>query len=111
MLEPIYKAATRKQLKWGIPIRAGLYVIFVAWQVGMWGARWFDNWLVALAATVAGIAVLAWMRWATREDDQRIDQLIDAFWLWWLHLRSERTFGCHSYGALVNDGESDAWLG
>lgn len=110
MLEPIYKAATRPALKWGIPIKAGFYTVFIAIQIGMWGALLLHSGWIAFFALLGAVALLGTMRLATRKDDQRIDQLIDAFWLWWLHLRSQRVFRCRSYGPLVNAGESDDFV-
>jgi type IV secretion system protein VirB3 len=110
MLEPIYKAATRPALKWGIPIKAGFYTVFIAIQIGMWGALLLHNGWIAFAAILGAGMLLGLMRWATHKDDQRIDQLIDAFWLGWLHLRSKRFFRCRSYGPIVNAGETDAYV-
>jgi type IV secretion system protein VirB3 len=110
MLEPIYKAATRPALKYGIPLKAGFWTIFAAVQIGMWGALLLHSGWIAFFAILGGVAVLGWMRFATYKDDQRIDQLLTVFWLGWLHLRSSRIFKCRSYGPLVNAGQSDDYV-
>lgn len=110
MLEPIYKAATRPALKFGVPLKAGFWTVFAAIQVGMWSALLLHNGWIAFFAILVGAALLGWMRLATHKDDQRIDQLLSSFWLRWLHLRSSRIFKCRSYGSLINAGQSDDYI-
>ena len=106
-VERIYKGATRPALMLGVPLVAGIWVaigsvIAVAWLLVL---AWWLQWpLLRLAAfLVAGLAILAlaWMRQATRKDDQRIHQLWMAFKLNWLWCRNRRLWGgCRSYSPI-----------
>jgi type IV secretion system protein VirB3 len=72
--EPIYKGATRPAMKMGVP----LVPLVVLCGVGMLAVMWIGplvSWWVAAIVPSAVVPILAWMRFATRKDDQRLRQL------------------------------------
>ena len=75
--EAIYKGATRPAMKLGIPL-VPLVVLFGGGMLLiMWGGTLL-SWWIALAVVVAFLPALAWMRFVTSKDDQRLQQMFVA---------------------------------
>lgn len=124
MEEEIYKAATRRAVKWGVPVRPLMWVILAALMLGTWGMLLLKTvpmllghttpvlvmvlWMPSVAAVAA--CIILWMRAITREDDQRLDQMVRAAKLRWRHRSGLAFWRCRTYPAISYDGTSNAWL-
>jgi type IV secretion system protein VirB3 len=107
MAEAIYKGATRPAMKLGIPL-VPLVVLFGGGMLLiMWGGILL-SWWVALAVLGAFAPALAWMRYVTRQDDQRFRQIFVALKLR-LHDRNRRFWRSRSYAPTLYRGARDAW--
>jgi type IV secretion system protein VirB3 len=72
--EAIYKGATRPAMKLGVPLVPLVVLLGSGMLAIMWIGPLFTWWVLPIAiATIA--PVLAWMRFVTREDDQRFRQI------------------------------------
>jgi type IV secretion system protein VirB3 len=105
--EAIYKGATRPAMKFGIPLVPLVVLLGTGMLLVLWGGV-LVSWWVAVVVLVATIPALAWMRFATRRDDQRFRQLFLAAKLR-LHDRNHRLWGARSYSPTGFRGASDAW--
>jgi type IV secretion system protein VirB3 len=120
--EPVYKAATRRAVKWGVPMQPLMLVIAVAFLLGVWGTLfihiasiifgwkpglWPLGWL--LGVFVAAFGLIRWMRSITRNDDQRLEQLLRVRALNKRHRRSRALWRCRSYSPIPCKGAPDAW--
>lgn len=119
---PIYKGATRRALKWGVPIRVLMVLIGAAFMLGLWGmvaiqvAAVAFSWSVGLfpLGWLAGVmactyGAIRWMRSVTRDDDQALEQRMRALFLNLRHRHSRSLRQCRSYSAVPLKGASDAW--
>ena len=105
--EAIYKGATRPAMKLGIPL-VPLVVLFGTWMlIVMWGGV-LVSWWIALAAVLALLPALAWMRFVTSKDDQRFRQMFVALKLH-LHDRNRGLWRARSYAPTLYRGARDAW--
>ena len=105
--EAIYKGATRPAMKFGVPL-VPLVVLFGSGMlITLWGGVFVSWWTAPLVFTAA-VPTLAWMRFATRRDDQRFRQIYLALKL---H-RSDRNRGfwhARSYAPYLYRGGRYAW--
>ena len=105
--EAIYKGATRPAMKFGVPLVPLVVLFGGAMLVTLWGGV-LVSWWTAPLVFAAAIPTLAWMRFATRRDDQRFRQIFLA-----LKLRRadrNRTFWhARSYAPYLYRGGRDAW--
>ena len=105
--EAIYKGATRRAMKLGIPL-VPLVILFGATMLlVMWGGI-LVSWWVALAVLSAVLPVLGWMRYVTARDDQRFRQMFLAAKLRF-HDRNRRFWKTRSYSPSLFRGGRDAW--
>lgn len=105
--EAIYKGATRPAMKLGIPL-VPLVVLFGAGMlVILWGGM-LVSWWIALGVLVAIVPALAWMRFITAKDDQRLRQMFVASKLR-LHDRNHTFWRARSYSPTLYRGARDAW--
>ena len=104
--EAIYKGATRPAMKLGIPL-VPLVVLFGAGMLLiMWGGI-HVSWWVALAVLVSVAPALAWMRYVTSKDDQRVRQMLVAAKPQ-MHDRNRRFWRARSYAPSLYRGARDA---
>lgn len=80
--EAIYKGATRPAMKFGIPLVPLVVVLGSAMLVCFWAGP-FVSWWIAPAAALLVAPLLLWMRLVTRQDDQRLRQMVLARRLAW----------------------------
>ena len=105
--EAIYKGATRPAMKMGIP----LVPLVVLFGTGMLLILWVGTlvtWWVVPVVLAAVVPALAWMRFVTRQDDQRFRQLFIALKLR-IHDRNRRFWRSRSYSAYLYRSTKDAW--
>jgi type IV secretion system protein VirB3 len=105
--EAIYKGATRPAMKMGIP----LVPLVVLFGTGMLLILWIGTlvtWWVAPVVLAASLPSLAWMRFATRKDDQRFRQMYLALKLR-IHDRNRAFWHSRSYAPYLYRGAKDAW--
>ena len=105
--EAIYKGATRLAMKLGIPLVPLVLLFGTGMLLILWGGL-LVSWWVAAGVVVTVLPALAWMRWVTRQDDQRFRQMFVAFKLW-LHDRNRRFWGARSYASNTYRRTRDAW--
>ena len=105
--EAIYKGATRPAMKLGIPLVPLVVLLGVGMLLIMWGGT-LVSWWIALAVVVAFVPALAWMRFMTAQDDQRLRQMFVAMKLR-LHDRNRRLWNARSYTPNLLRGARDAW--
>ena len=106
--EAIYKGATRPAMKMGIP----LVPLVVLFGTGMLLILWVGTlvtWWVVPVVLAAVVPALAWMRFVTRQDDQRFRQLAVALKLR-VRNRNRRFWRSRSYAPYVYRGARDAFL-
>lgn len=105
--EAIYKGATRPAMKLGIPL-VPLVVLFGAAMLAiLWVGTLVTWWIVPVV--LAGIVpILAWMRFVTRQDDQRFRQIYVALKLR-IHDRNRPFWHSRSYAPYLYRGARDAW--
>ena len=72
--EAIFKGATRPAMKFGIPLVPLVILFGTAMLVILWGGLLF-SWWIAASAVAAIVPALAWMRFVTKQDDQRFRQI------------------------------------
>ena len=105
--EAIYKGATRPAMKLGVPL-VPLVVLFGGGMLLiMWIGPLLTWWIVPAVLAAIGPA-LAWMRFVTRRDDQRLRQMVVAVKLW----RNDRNrcfWHARSYAPYLYRGNRDAW--
>ena len=106
--EAIYKGATRPAMLMGIPLVPLVVLLGVCMLLVMWGGVLVSRWL-ALAVVVATLPALAWMRFVTKRDDQRLRQMFVATRLR-LRDRGQRLWHARSYSPTLYRGASHAWL-
>ena len=105
--EAIYKGATRPAMKLGVPLVPLVVLAGLGMLLSIWGGILVSGWVVP--AVVVGIApALAWMRFVTRQDDQRFRQMFVAMKLR-LHDRNRRFWHARSYAPTLYRGARDAW--
>jgi type IV secretion system protein VirB3 len=105
--EAIYKGATRPAMKLGIPLVPLVVLFGTCMLIVMWGGV-LVSWWIALAAVLALLPALAWMRFVTSKDDQRFRQMFVALKLR-LHDRNRRLWRARSYAPTLYRGARDAW--
>ena len=105
--EAIYKGATRPAMKLGIPLVPLVVLFGTGMLVVMWGGI-LVSWWVSVAALVAVVPMLAWMRHVTSRDDQRFRQMFLLAKLR-LHDRNRRFWHARSYAPTLYRGARDAW--
>lgn len=106
-LEAIYKGATRPAMKFGIPLVPLVVLFGTGMLLILWGGLLL-SWWIAAGVVSATFPALAWMRFATRNDDQRFRQIFVAAKLK-LHDRNRRFWHARSYAPTLYRGASDAW--
>ena len=100
--EAIYKGATRPAMKFGIPL-VPLVVLFGGGMLlVMWGGT-LVGWWIPAAVLTSFVPALAWMRFVTARDDQRIRQIFIASKLR-LHDRNRRFWHARSYSPMLLSG-------
>lgn len=107
MREAIYKGATRPAMKLGIPLVPLVVLFGLGMLLSIWGGILVSGWVVAGVVVAVGPA-LAWMRFVTRKDDQRLRQMFVALELR-LRDRNHGLWHARSYSPTVYRGASDAW--
>ena len=107
-LEAIYKGATRPAMKFGIPLVPLVILFGTAMLLILWGGLLL-SWWIAAGVVSATLPALAWMRLATRKDDQRFRQLAVALKLR-VRNRNRRFWRSRSYAPYVYRGARDAFL-
>lgn len=107
MHEAIYKGATRPAMKLGIPLVPLVVLFGLGMLLSIWGGILVSGWVVVVVALAIGPA-LAWMRFATRKDDQRFRQMFVALKLR-MRDRNHRLWHARSYSPSLYRGASDAW--
>ncbi len=105
--EAIYKGATRPAMKFGIPLVPLVVLFGTGMLLILWGGL-LVSWWVAGGVVAATVPILAWMRFATRKDDQRFRQMFVATKLG-LRDRNRRFWHARSYAPTLYRGASDAW--
>ena len=105
--EAIYKGATRPAMKFGIPLVPLVAMFGVGMLFVLWGGL-LVSWWIALGVVVAFVPALAWMRFATRRDDQRFGQFILVFRLR-LRDRNYILWRARSYSPTLYRRASDAF--
>lgn len=106
--EAIYKGATRPAMKLGVPLVPLVVVFGLAMLAILWIGTLVTWWVMPVV--IAGVVpTLAWMRFVTRKDDQRIRQIFIAAKLR-LRERNRRLWRCRSYSPYLYCGARDAWL-
>ena len=95
-------------MKFGIPLVPLVVVFGMAMLLTLWGGL-LVSWWVAGVVVAAVVPVLAWMRYATRQDDQRFRQIFVAAKLRG-HDRNCRLWCARSYSPTLYRGGRDAWL-
>jgi type IV secretion system protein VirB3 len=105
--EAIYKGATRPAMKFGVPL-VPLGLLFGGGMlVTLWGGV-LVSWWTAAAVFAAVVPTLAWMRFATRRDDQRFRQIFLALKLRRAD-RNQSFWQARSYAPYPFRGGTDAW--
>ena len=107
LAEAIYKGATRPAMKLGIPLVPLVVLFGVGMLLILWGGTLL-SWWIALAVVVAFLPALAWMRFVTSKDDQRLQQMFVAMKLRF-HDRNRRLWQARSYAPTLYRGARDAW--
>lgn len=105
--EAIYKGATRPAMKLGIPLVPLVILFGTAMLLIMWGGV-LVSWWISLGVLSAIAPVLLWMRFVTRQDDQRFRQMFVLLKLR-LHDRNHRFWQARSYAPTLYRGARDAW--
>ena len=105
--EAIYKGATRPAMKFGIPLVPLVALFGMGMLLILWGGL-LVSWWIAAGVIAAIFPALAWMRFATRQDDQRFRQMFVAAKLR-MHDRNRRLWRTRSYSPNLYRGASDAW--
>jgi type IV secretion system protein VirB3 len=105
--EAIFKGATRPAMLLGIPLVPLVSLTGTALLAALWGGMLISMW-VAIGALSALIPALAWMRWITERDDQRLHQMFVAVKLGQQD-RNHRFWGARSYSPTLFKGANDAW--
>ena len=100
--EAIYKGATRPAMKLGIPLVPLVALLGSAMLLIMWGGLLVSGW-IALAVLLTVLPALAWMRWVTHLDDQRLRQMFVAARLR-LRDRNHRLWQARSYAPTLYRG-------
>lgn len=105
--EAIYKGATRPAMLLGIPLVPLVVLLGSGMLTVMWGGPLLSWWIV-LPVVLALSPALAWMRYLTRQDDQRFKQMAVAAKLWWAD-RNQRLWQARSYSPTLYRGTRDVW--
>ena len=105
--EAIYKGATRPAMKLGIPLVPLVVLFGLGMLVSIWGGILLSGWVVLVVVLAIGPA-LAWMRFVTRQDDQRFRQMFVALKLRF-HDRNHRLWRARSYAPTLYRGARDDW--
>jgi len=105
--EAIYKGATRPAMKMGIPL-VPLVVLFGAGMLIVLWVGTLVSWWILPVVLAAFVPALAWMRWVTHRDDQRLRQMFVAAKLR-LRDRNRRLWQARSYAPYLYRGARDAW--
>ena len=105
--EAIYKGATRPAMKLGIPLVPLVVLIGLGMLLSIWGGILVSGWVVVVVVSAIGPA-LAWMRFVTRNDDQRFRQTFLALKLRLLD-HNHGLWHARSYSPNLYRGARDAW--
>ena len=105
--EAIYKGATRPAMKFGVPLVPLVVLFGSAMLVTLWGGV-LVSWWTAPLVFAATVPTLAWMRFATRRDDQRFRQIFLALKLRRID-RNKAFWQARSYAPYPYRGGRDAW--
>ena len=105
--EAIYKGATRPAMKMGVPLVPLVVAFGLAILVTMWVGALLTWWVVPVVGAVL-VPALGWMRFVTRQDDQRFRQIFVAAKLR-LHDRNHRFWRARSYAPSLYRGARDDW--
>lgn len=105
--EAIYKGATRPAMKLGVPLVPLVALFGSGMLLIVWGGTLF-SWWVAPGVLLLLLPTLAWMRFVTSRDDQRLRQMLVALKLR-LHDRNRRFWQARSYAPTLYRGARDAW--
>ena len=105
--EAIYKGATRPAMKLGIPLVPLVVLFGTGMLVIIWVGALATWWIVPVVVVAIGPA-LAWMRFVTSKDDQRLQQMFVAMKLRF-HDRNRRLWQARSYAPTLYRGARDAW--
>ena len=105
--EAIYKGATRPAMKFGIPLVPLVVGLGTSMLLVMWGGV-LASWWLALGVVLGTVPALAWMRFVTVKDDQRLRQMFVA-----LRLRmrdhNHRFWRGRCYAPTLYRGARHAW--
>lgn len=94
-------------MKLGIPLVPLVVLFGLGMLIAIWGVVLLSGWVAVAVALALGPA-LAWMRFATRQDDQRFRQMFIAMELR-LRDRNHRLWHARSYSPALYRGARDAW--
>lgn len=103
--EAIYKGATRPAMKFGVPLVPLVVVSGAAMLAVMWTGPLFSWWVLPIALACV-VPALAWMRFLTRRDDQRLLQIFLSLRLGWRD-RNRRLWRARSYTPYCHKGARD----
>lgn len=105
--ETIYKGATRPAMKLGVPLVPLVILCGGSLLAMTWGGMLLSGWMVPAVLAATGPA-LAWMRFVTAKDDQRLRQMFVALKLR-RHDRNRRLWQARSYAPTLYRGARNAW--
>jgi type IV secretion system protein VirB3 len=105
--EAIYKGATRPAMKLGVPL-VPLVVLFGSGMLAIMWVGALVTWWIVPVVLAATLPTLAWMRFVTRGDDQRLRQMFVAAKLR-VNDRNHRFWRSRSYAPYLYRGARDAW--
>lgn len=106
--EAIYKGATRPAMRWGVPLVPLVVLLGSGALLVMWIGPFFSWWIAPIVVLTLGPA-MAWMRHATRRDDQRLSQLVLLLKLS-VRDRNHRLWRSRSYSPTLYRRLPDAWF-
>jgi type IV secretion system protein VirB3 len=75
--EAIYKGATRPAMKLGVPLVPLVVLTGTSMLLMIWSGV-LVSWWIALGVALTTAPLLAWMRYVTAKDDQRLRQMFIA---------------------------------
>ena len=97
--DPIFKGCTRPAMFLGVPLIPFLLISGGFMVVGMWGSYLIHP-LVALGLLAIYLPLLGAMRHITKQDDQRLRQVLRRLMMRVRHDQGRRFWGAISYGPL-----------
>jgi type IV secretion system protein VirB3 len=108
MQEPIFPAATRPPMKWGVPLMALVALFMPAFVLSLWLGVLVSWWA---SAALAGFSIFGffWMRRVTANDDHRLSQAWLAMRLSQRHPNRRLRQGVRSYSPVTLRGAQDVW--